>query len=162
MKQTFIFLKGEELNFRAPSKIFEELDTNTESHAADTTYFYIQKPQNLELQRLTYNSYKHRNLVKVLAIVTSDSYFEFISQTMGGRLSDPKCWEMSKVEEKLELHGQNSGAEKILLNFDKGMGVEMDEEQKYEAYDFFYLSLLKKKLRLRERKLQNKKIEVFK
>ena len=47
---------------------------------ADTTYIFVQKSSNNQIQRKTYSSYKHRNLVKPIILTTTVSFSSVVKK----------------------------------------------------------------------------------
>ncbi|KAK5648114.1 hypothetical protein RI129_003006 [Pyrocoelia pectoralis] len=67
----------------------------------DCTEIYSVKPSNMEKQRLTYSSYKHRNTWKVLVGVAPNGVITYVSKAYPGSTSDKKIVEHSRVLEEM-------------------------------------------------------------
>ena len=54
----------------------------------DCTEFFIETPQDLATQAVTWSDYKHHNTLKVLIAVCPNSYICYVSPVYEGRISD--------------------------------------------------------------------------
>lgn len=54
----------------------------------DCTEVFIERPRHLELQALTWSSYKSHNTVKILVVISPNGMVAFLSKAYGGRASD--------------------------------------------------------------------------
>ncbi|KAK6168589.1 hypothetical protein SNE40_019789 [Patella caerulea] len=57
-------------------------------HIIDCTEVFIEKPNNLQVQTLTWSEYKHHHTAKILISITPAGMINFVSKTWGGRTSD--------------------------------------------------------------------------
>jgi len=150
-------LHGKELEEKTPKWVLSR-HPETEVHNTDATYFEIQKSQNLNLQRETYSSYKGYNLLKVVAITTTDGTFEgyflhplsflpsrflrdfffffffchiALSFPFPGGKSDQSIWNNAGMNDFFDFYLENPHI-RVNLNVDKGMGIVPPNPQEEE------------------------------
>ena len=68
----------------------------------DCTEVYIERPRNLNLQALTWSSYKSHNTIKFLIGITPNGMISFLSDVWCGRASDKHLVQESGLLDKLE------------------------------------------------------------
>ena len=61
---------------------------NRSRHIIDCTEIFIEKPNNLHVQALTWSDYKHHHTAKILVSITPAGMINFVSSAWGGRTSD--------------------------------------------------------------------------
>jgi len=128
-------LHGDELLARTPQYV-QEANPQTEVHNTDATYFYIQKAQNMTLQRDTFSTHKGRNLLKSIAITTTDGCFEALSFPSLGSRSDPAVWRERGMDQFFDYYVEHPEL-RCHLNVDKGMGI-VPPNSKVEIQENFY------------------------
>lgn len=69
----------------------------------DCTEIYSVVPKNMEKQRLTYSSYKHRNTWKVLVGVAPNGVITYVSEAYPGSLSDKKVVQNCGLLKQMDL-----------------------------------------------------------
>ncbi|CAC5379541.1 unnamed protein product [Mytilus coruscus] len=87
-------------------------------HIIDCTEVFIERPNNLQIQALTWSDYKHHQTAKFLVSITPSGMINYVSQAYGGRASD-------------KFITNNSGFLEIIEPYDKVMadrGFQIREE----------------------------------
>eukprot|EP00733_Pompholyxophrys_punicea_P000730 Pompholyxophrys_punicea_v1_NODE_253_length_2527_cov_28.889608.p1 type:complete len:237 gc:universal NODE_253_length_2527_cov_28.889608:1735-2445(+) len=102
---------------------FQKLYTDIEIFNVDITYFYLEKPLHIGLQKLTYCNYKARNLLKFAAVTTTDGSIVLMSEPKPGSWSDQEVWLSSGFTDIFERRAAKTSATKIHICVDKGMGL---------------------------------------
>lgn len=97
---------------------------NKAVHCTDTTYIYMEKSGHLVLQYHTWSRYKAANLVKVLVLVTTTGWVEFVGEAKFGKSTDEQVWELSSVNVLLDDVHQKNPNEPIVVLSDKGFEPE--------------------------------------
>ena len=85
--RTLIFIPDKESLMNTKPHRFKDI-TQGIHYIIDTSETFTETPKNPHDQKKTWSEYKHHNILKVLIIVTPNSFIKFVSKAYKSAVSD--------------------------------------------------------------------------
>lgn len=101
-------------------KLFTPNDPSVVAQVYDGSYLFVEKSSNLDFQKKTYSSHKHRNLVKVMMVVATDGYIEYVHGPYPATSNDASI--MEEIINNKE-YGELSSGDMLFL--DRGNNIKI-------------------------------------